>query len=253
MAIYRINGMARLPQSKDPKDRAIFCFAQKSGIRSLSYRDYKYLYCLLSVESISRAIGGHPMHRREQAMRIWLDIANAEKKIELTGKALCPNGVPDDVFKELKPLLEAEVRSPDMSYLVKIREKLGETVSKLFVCSVNGEAQADFWRKITTTMFLLDTLADAFQDRRNGIVKKLNISGFFLLAEKLAKNSLSVILQIGILKSLKLLFAPSIMTINGGFESDAKKEKQWLLAPEPNINLENKPKTSIYPAPLSRI
>jgi len=113
--------------------------------------------------------------------------------------------------------------------------------------------KSGFWRKITTAMFMLDTISDMFKDRFSGVVKKLDAAGIFLLAGKLAKNSIPVILKIGIFKSARIIAVPSLLTIKGGFEKDEKKERQWPLAPEPTIIPKNIRQTSPCQAPVSRI
>ncbi|MEM4634100.1 MAG: hypothetical protein QW275_03015 [Candidatus Anstonellaceae archaeon] len=221
--------MPSLVYSKDPKDKEIVEFAKKQGIRTLSYKDYKYLYCLLCAEKIGMAIGGSPMKQKDKQMELWLSIARSDRANEVSGKAGCPKGVPANFFKELKPLLEAEVRAKDLFSLVIVRERIGEIVSSIFIQATDGKKHEVFWRNITVSMMLLDTLSDMVKDRIDGLVKKLDFRGFWLLIGKLAKSSFSTITRLGFGKSLKLLFLPAILTIKGGFESESKKEKEWEL------------------------
>ncbi|MCX8197990.1 MAG: hypothetical protein N3F07_02225 [Candidatus Micrarchaeota archaeon] len=228
MAILKASSMPKLALSQDPKDKAILEFAERKSLRFISYKDYKYLYCLLCVESISLAVGGDRLADRDGAMELWLSIARADRATEIYGKAKeRPKGLPEEEFKRLKPLLESEVRASNLSELVEVRMRLGEEVSKLLIRSVNGEAKQEFWRSITVAMMLLDTLSDMVKDRMEGLVKRLNIAGVLKLAKNLAKASFDSVRQIGIAKSIKLLAIPSLMTIKGGFERESRKEKPW--------------------------
>ncbi|MEM4554905.1 MAG: hypothetical protein QXT25_03590 [Candidatus Anstonellaceae archaeon] len=229
MAILSINKMKHLSLSCDPKDKAILEFARKNGIRTLSYKDYKYLYCLLCAEEISIAVGGKPMRFKEQQMKLWLSISRADSQNEQTGKIAKPQEAPSEVFSRLQPLLEAELGAHRLSGLVLIREKIGEILSALFIEATDGHRHAEFWENISVSMMLLDTLSDMIKDRLKGLVKRLDFEGVVLLFRKLAQRSFSSILELGLTNSARLLFIPSLMTIKGGFEKESKKEKQWAI------------------------
>ncbi|MCX8174798.1 MAG: hypothetical protein N3E51_01170 [Candidatus Micrarchaeota archaeon] len=250
MAIYRMRNLSSICSSSDPRDRQIAVFALKNNIRRLSYKDYKYLYCLLCVEEISLAVGGSPMQEKEKAMRLWLEAARLDRRMELTKKAIRPSCLQAGLFRKIKPVLEKELRPQKLSLLLEVREEMGAALSKLFVSSVKGEAHEQFWKNITTAMLLLDTLADLFKDRAEGLLKKIDLRGVALLLRKLAKSSVCAVRHIGLFRSIRLLFHPVVMTIKGGFESETAKEKQREIFPA--APMESTPKAYECQAPGCR-
>ncbi|MEM4348761.1 MAG: hypothetical protein QXN37_04310 [Candidatus Anstonellaceae archaeon] len=241
MAIFRINKLQQIASSKDPKDKAILEFTKRHNIPTLSYKDYKYLYCLLCAEEIGIAVGGHPLRLMDEQMKFWLSISRADRQNELSGKVVKPKEVPAEAFAKLQPLLEAEINAPNLSSLVLVREKIGEVLSALFIDATGGKNKARFWENISVSMMLLDTLSDLIKDRLDGLVKRLDFRGFVMLIRKLAERSLLAVAELGLISSVRLLFIPSIMTIKGGFESERKKEAQCEI--HPAFKAENIPKS----------
>ncbi|MCX8196890.1 MAG: hypothetical protein N3G80_01060 [Candidatus Micrarchaeota archaeon] len=227
--ILKIKNLPKLASSVDPKDQAIYQFVKRQGIRTLSYKSYKYLYCLLCVENISVAVGGKRIKNLPEALGIWLSISKADKQTEISGKSAKIEGVPRDFFESMQPLLEAEVRSKNLSEFVLLREKIGQKLSSFFAFLLDDETHKKFWENITVAMMLLDTISDLAKDKKDGLVAKLDLRGLVLLAKKFVSSSVASINYLGILNSIRLLLAPTLLTIRGGFENEAKKEQEQPL------------------------
>lgn len=226
MATYTIRGMAHLSKSKDPKDRAIVDFASNNGIRTLSYKDYKYLYCLLVVDGISKEIGGQGIKDLGSSMKLWLEIARAESKIEQCGRMVQISGLSKEDLAAVKPVLEGELKVKSLSELVPLRIRLGKAISHMLCRSVGGESRSQFWEKISIAMVLLDNLADFARDRISGLLPRVDFRGLAQLVRELSSCSFHSFRTLGFYRSLKFLAIPSILVLKGGIENERKKEEQ---------------------------
>lgn len=225
MSVFTISGIKKLGSTRNTIDAEIVDFVRKRNMRTLTYKDYKYLRCAASMYQIHNLISSQRIGNMDAGFELALIGARTDSAIERTGNAAMLLVLRPNVFSELAPLLEDERKAGTFRQYIDIRERTGVSLGRI-ASSILHSQQAHFWEKLSIVAMHFDTLVDFFADKRAGLVKNARASDFPYLFRRLATNATDVILELGLMRTIRYLVPQAFSTFKSSFMKDDTREKE---------------------------
>ncbi len=246
MTIYRAKSLPYIGQSKHPNDRAIFEFFKRNSIPEISYKEYRILYYGLTAERMHVATGGKNIQDRDGFLKIVLACAREDEGAEQGGK-FSFHGIDSVLVESYNDTSHDEVNCGRFSDFIRARLASGINLSAILNKMLGGNASQSLWDNVCKASFVVDTLADLKKDIASGFVKKMRLKDFAALGAELAKCSVAVIKEFGLVAAIKNLLPSTLIMVSGGIHCDKTNNKLFAIGPAPSVEKQVVPAQALQP------